>query len=279
MQKIVPGYRIGKLTVSASTQKRKSGYNIWCCKCECGGEIELDTRTLQRGTVRDCGCTTKVKPGQRNLTGMRFGRLIAKEPTQQRGHCGAVIWHCQCDCGKEVYTESTQLTKGYKKSCGCLGHPPIKNFIGERFGELTVQEYMGKQNGMHYWRCICDCGNTTVVGQTLLQSGKTKSCGCLQSKVIFENLRLVEGTSVTILESVMHRRSKANTSGFTGVYYNQRSHKWIANIGFKGRNIYLGSYDRIEDAVSARKQAEQRIYGEFLRWYYENYQESTPQDI
>jgi len=40
----------------------------------------------------------------------------------------------------------------------------------------------------------------TVVGQTLLQTGKTKSCGCLQATVIYDNLKLCEGTSVTLLE-------------------------------------------------------------------------------
>lgn len=43
---------------------------------------------------------------------------------------------------------------------------------------LTVLEYAGKQGGMHRWRCLCDCGKESIVGQTLLQSGKNKSCGC-----------------------------------------------------------------------------------------------------
>jgi hypothetical protein len=62
---IKPGFRIGKLTVAAPTDLRKNGYTIWNCDCDCGGSIRLDTRTLQRGTVRDCGCETKVKPDRR----------------------------------------------------------------------------------------------------------------------------------------------------------------------------------------------------------------------
>ena len=64
--RIETGFRIGKLTVVAPTDQRKNGYTIWNCMCDCGGFIELDTRTLQRGTVRDCGCETKVKPGQKD---------------------------------------------------------------------------------------------------------------------------------------------------------------------------------------------------------------------
>ena len=61
------GFRIGKLTVSEPTGERKNGYMVWNCTCDCGGAVQLDTRTLQRGTVRDCGCETKVKPGQKDL--------------------------------------------------------------------------------------------------------------------------------------------------------------------------------------------------------------------
>lgn len=74
----------------------------------------------------------------RNITGTRFGKLTAVAPTQERGRKGSVVWICRCDCGNEVKVELGQLTAGYKKSCGCLGHPPRKDFIGKRFGKLTV---------------------------------------------------------------------------------------------------------------------------------------------
>ena len=82
--KIVPGYRVGMLTVEEATPQRKNEYTVWRCRCDCGGEILLDTRCLQRGAVKDCGCTSKVKPGQKDLTGMRFGKLVCIEPTEQR---------------------------------------------------------------------------------------------------------------------------------------------------------------------------------------------------
>lgn len=75
---------------------------------------------------------------------------------------------------------------------------------------------------MHRWKCRCDCGNETIVGQTLLQTGKTKSCGCLQSSIITENLKRCEGTSVTILEASKRKPISSNQSGFTGVYQNKK---------------------------------------------------------
>ena len=267
------GFRVGKLEVAALTEERKNGYTVWKCRCDCGGEILLDTCCLQRGTVRDCGCSTVVKPGQRDITGMRFGKLVAIAPVDP-SQKGDVIWHCRCDCGGEIDAPLPQLTSGYRKSCGCLSHPPMKDYIGKRFGNLTVLAYAGKRAGMHRWRCRCDCGKETIVGQTLLQSGKTKSCGCLQEKQILENLKLCDGTSVAILEAVRSRLLPTNTSGVTGVYQNKRTGKWCAQITFKGKTYSLGTYSRIEDAAKARKKAEDRLFGEFLDWYYSEYPEA-----
>lgn len=258
------GNRVGLLTVEEPTQQRKAGYIVWRCRCDCGGEILLDTRCLKRGSVGDCGCTRAVRPGQRDITGMRFGRLTAICPTEDRGSQGSVVWLCKCDCGKETKVELGHMISGLWKSCGCLSHPPRKDFIGRRFGQLTVTEYAGKCGGMHRWKCLCDCGKETIVGQTLLQKGKTKSCGCLQAMVYKENLKLTEGTSVTILQAIKKGRLiKTNTSGYNGVYYNKRCRRWIAQITFQGRTRYLGSFEMLEDAVKARQQGEE-IYERFL---------------
>lgn len=66
--KIGVGYQVGDLIVESPTEERKNGYMIWSCRCSCGNTIRLDTRCLQRGTVKDCGCKTKLKPGTRDIT-------------------------------------------------------------------------------------------------------------------------------------------------------------------------------------------------------------------
>ena len=327
-EKIDVGYRVGMLTVESATKQRKGGYTVWRCTCDCGGEILLDTRCLQRGTVTNCGCVSGVRPGQKDISGQRFGMLTAIEPTGETRY-GTVVWRCLCDCGGEVYAPLHQLTAGCRKSCGCLSHPGLKDLVGKRFGKLTVTAYAGKWGGMHRWKCLCDCGNETVVGQTLLQSGKTKSCGCLgrperrdltgerfgrltviayagkwdgkhrwrclcdcgkemvvghtllisgktkscgclQAEIYRENLKLIGGTSITLLEAGRNRLISSNTSGYTGVYQNRRSGKWVAQITFKGKTYYLGSYLDKNEAVKARKRGEE-MHDDFLEWYYANY--------
>ena len=108
--------------------------------------------------------------------------------------------------------------------------------------------------------------NNFFIGQTLLQTGKTKSCGCLQETQIYENLKLCEGTSVAILEASKRNLLKSNKSGYTGVYQKPNG-RWSAQITFKRKTYYLGTYDDIKDAVKARKRGEE-MHDEFLEWYY-----------
>lgn len=42
--------------------------------------------------------------------------------------------------------------------------------------------------------------------------------------------------------------------------------KWAAQIQFKGKKKYLGSYNTIEEAAKARREAES-VYEEFLKKY------------
>jgi len=55
----------------------------------------------------------------KNLTGQKFSRLTALEPTDKRSN-GSVVWLCQCDCGEMTEVRSSNLQNGNTKSHGCL---------------------------------------------------------------------------------------------------------------------------------------------------------------
>lgn len=69
------------------------------------------------------------------------------------------------------------------------------------------------------------------------------------------------------------RTPKSNTSGVKGVSWDNRQ-KWIAQIKFQGKNYYLGRYDDLSKAANSRKEAEDHIFGNFLKWYHEEYKNS-----
>lgn len=171
-----------------------------------------------------------------NLTGQRFGMLTAIRPTDKRADHGSVVWECVCDCGKQKEVSANRLHRGKVRSCGCLSNPPVRNYIGERFGRLTVIEFLGRSNpasSMNYWKCRCDCGNETVVGQTELQNGETKSCGCYKKERLLKSLQLIDDTSVTLLEQTRKTIKSTNKSGYTGVSWDKRTRKWIARLPSK----------------------------------------------
>lgn len=63
------------------------------------------------------------------------------------------------------------------------------DLAGQRFGRLTVLEYVGLNDQyVARWRCRCDCGTVCVINSTDLRKGKTRSCGCLRSEVATAHL-------------------------------------------------------------------------------------------
>lgn len=57
----------------------------------------------------------------------------------------------------------------------------IVDLTGQKFGKLTVIERdfsKEKSNSKCFWKCICDCGEITVVSSSHLRTGNAKSCGC-----------------------------------------------------------------------------------------------------
>lgn len=58
------------------------------------------------------------------------------------------------------------------------------------------------------------------------------------------------------------KKQTNNTSGCIGVYWNGRRKKWSAEIRIEGQKKYLGSFDNLEDAIKARKEAETQVLAE-----------------
>lgn len=63
------------------------------------------------------------------------------------------------------------------------------DLTGKRFGKLVVEcraEDKHRKNGkpIAMWKCVCDCGNITIINGTYLRTGDTVSCGCLAKQII-----------------------------------------------------------------------------------------------
>lgn len=126
----------------------------------------------------------KQKPHNTKLIGQKFGRLTVISKGESIWG-GITIkrkwgtWNCQCECGKLKTVKTIDLNKGNVSSCGCLiGCSVI--LPGQKFSRLTTIYYRnGTHNRRGKWFCLCECGEHTEVGTQNLNTGGTKSCGCL----------------------------------------------------------------------------------------------------
>lgn len=158
-----------------------------------------------------------------DLTGQRFGRLVALEPTAKRcGHC--VVWRCRCDCGNITCASVENLKKGKVTSCGCRRRENASTVVSPAGAAALAKNY-------------------------------------------------VDGTCVTTL---LQSPGPRNTSGTVGVRWHKTKGKWLADIQFRGRRYFLGMSKNKDAMIALRKEAEQRIHGEFLDWYYAEHPEKKP---
>lgn len=122
----------------------------------------------------------------KDITGKVYGILevVKRAPNNSRG---LARWYCKCNCGKLVIVNGSDLRSGRTKSCGDKIHKEgmnLKDLTGNRYGRLVViKRGNNAQNGSVKWICQCDCGKTIEVYRSALQSGLTKSCGCLCTEI------------------------------------------------------------------------------------------------
>ena len=63
--------------------------------------------------------------------------------------------------------------------------------------------------------------------------------------------------------SFNERLSKNNTSGFKGVSWRKDTNNWVAYIHYNRRKLHLGNFKVKQEAVKARLDKEQELFGEF----------------
>lgn len=180
-------------------------------------------------------------------------------------------------CGKRTWIRSDLVISGNTTNCG--NHKSV-DLKGMKFGKLTAIEPTSKrENRKVIWKCQCSCENKTIVYVSTrnLLAGNIVSCGCVKKEnalktvdelETYSKMYRIDGTDVRLLGSKI---AKNNTSGCKGVSWKKKQNIWVATITFKGKRYYLGGYHKKEDAIDARKRAEENIFDEFLKWYQENY--------
>ena len=227
----------------------------------------------------------------KDLTGMRFGRLTVLYPTDER-YRKDVIWHCRCDCGKEADAIATRLISGNTTSCGCRKGEALfyynKYYEGtsivqsmtERLLPTNTSGYTGvswkkggwiaqiQYKGIHYslghYAKIEDAAEAYKRAKARVQDDAESLLEGFERDFPKPERKPKEKTEVCYIKPANEGRRTLpeavrtnNTSGTTGVC--RKRDKWTAKITWQGRTFSLGSYERIEEAIEARRGAERLL--------------------
>ena len=225
----------------------------------------------------------------RDLTGQRFGKLVVIKRVENNKN-NKVRWLCQCDCGNMHTTISYSLIKGLCRSCGCLQQEIIDKKQQRAYntydlsGEYGVG-YTSKDDKFYFdledYNKIKDyCWHINSDGYVVTTINQTHSVMKMHRLVmdvlnnpnvyidhIYHNKNDNRKSQLRLSTNQQNQFntliSKNNTSGYKGVYWHKKHNQWEALISFNKKQIYLGLFDNIEDAIKARQQAEIKYFGEY----------------
>lgn len=125
--------------IEKSGNKRRRG-RFLCPFCKQNSFI-ASFSDVKSGHTRSCGCY-QIKRIQeasiKDITGKRFGKLVALKRIGPSEQYRSSLWHCKCDCGGEKDVPLVCLTRGLVSSCGCLDISVGELKIGQALDELDI---------------------------------------------------------------------------------------------------------------------------------------------
>ena len=267
------GDAIGRWTVVGPYEATERNERRWLCRCECGTERGVLERSLLYGGSQSCGCLKDERARKANsheLTGQRFGELTVIGKAAEREKRRGIWWRCRCECGNEIDVPGTLLATGKRMHCGCKTerHYAFSDITGQKFHRLTALFPLKERDakGSVIWHCRCDCGNEVDVPYNSLLYTNMRSCGCQKKEhdqKLSGLLTHVAGTSIDYLRS--KKVSKNSSTGVKGIY--RIRGKYTAKIVFQKKQYWLGSYEVLDDAIAARRAAEEAINDQVTAFY------------
>tara|TARA_R110000868_G_scaffold290612_5_gene550824 strand:- start:553 stop:861 length:309 start_codon:yes stop_codon:yes gene_type:complete len=80
-----------------------------------------------------------------DMTGQRYGRLMALRLQPERGLQNKTLWLCRCDCGCDAVVDTQSLRNGSTRSCGCLQRE-TRHFRGSATNMAKVRTKIAKRS-------------------------------------------------------------------------------------------------------------------------------------
>lgn len=294
------GLRFGKLIVIERDEDYiyPNGKHApkWKCICDCGREHSVRSCYLKHREQPCCPECAKEKLSLKrmeDLSGKKFGRWTVIERDKDRSD--KVYWKVKCECGKESSVEAHSLKSGGSKSCGCYASEMVSK-TKSKYNKYDLSGEFGKgwdSNGNEFWFDLEDfdriknyCWSKSRDDGDFTANSKYgdtyRTCTLYLHRLI---MNVVNESLLIQVDHINHKRfdnrkcnlrvcshtenqwnkglKSNNTSGVVGVVWNKRKQKWMARIGINKQDIFLGYFTDKNDAIQARKEAEEKYFKQF----------------
>ena len=228
-----------------------------------------------------------------DLNGKRFGRLTIIKRVENRilpSGQKRSQWLCKCDCGNYATVLGHMLTSGNTQSCGCL-HDEAFAKARKKYNTYDLSGEYGigyTTKGKAFYFDLEDYDKIKDYCWTIRNNGYvTAYCPTTMNHILLHRLIMncdnnnlyidhIHGNKTrndnrksnlriaTPSQNMMNKPLlKNNTSGVTGISWNKRKGKWESYITIDDKRKGLGYFSNFDDAVAARKAAEEKYFGEY----------------
>lgn len=273
------GFQKGKITVIERDLTQSSKPTRWLCRCSCGNTISFTTESLKKSKPENLACN---KCRFTDYTGTTVGKLYVIGRSDKPHSGGGILYDCQCTiCGTKRTAFDNYLKRGGDLChvCDCKNdfHVVGETSICRIKLSNSVVDFMFDTEDLPFvsqyaWflgGAVDSPQPTAVINgvKVSLPQLLFKHYGKYDDslRVMFKNkdtmdCRKANLELVTYQQMIQYTRVyKNNKSGYKGVDFMPKLNKWRARIMIDGKEKHLGLFTNIDDAIKARKDAEERF--------------------
>ena len=229
------GQKFGRLTVIKRVEDhicQPSGYRVpqWLCECSCDNHalVTVTSKNLKNKNVQSCGCLKREKDGQHLRKYNLYDMDSFEYGIGYTSNTNKEFWFDK---------EDFDLIKD------CCWMESDKGYI------TTYKTINGVRELILLHRLV-----TNAPDDVLVDHKNHRKFDNRKSELRFVNNQQNSQNSLL---------SKNNTSGYSGVTWHSRDKVWQARIKVNYKYIHLGCFNTKEEAIAARKEAEEKYFGEY----------------
>ena len=207
----------------------------------------------------------QLPPRANDLTGKKYGRLTCEFPCGKATD-GSVLWACKCNCsiGNYILATSSNLNRGYNKSCGSPEdflyfqkenqQEKREGIVGKDFNYLHIDSFSHKLGKKLYYNCTCLlCGNKKVIRKDAILDGHALACGCLSSKGEQEISKILTQYKINFIKEYSFKDLKdIKPLRFDFAIFNE-TNKLLCLIEFDGKQHFEDSGGYFQDGLQQRQ--------------------------